>query len=409
MKYTKKAKLLAAAATALTMMVSASPLNVAAHNGTHTPNEYVVFQQKQVLFNQFGDLLKEKYNGTLTFEDQMENAETPEEMAGVITNLMSYIQTEYITPSSELNTFLASNTELKNVYNPYLYTIEETLSMLSETKALILENMTQDEFDSQVGDHMDAIEEHLEMFVTALNNYIVNNHVTLPASLKTALQDDMIYVEHTVKKGETLYSIAKKYGITVDELKETNEIDGVIGIGDVLYVPDSILHHIKASGSVYTVVKGDTLSKIAKTFNMTVTELKTLNKLTSNTVQIGKVLNVVYHTAPVVTPDPTPSNPVPTGTTYSVKKGDTLYSISKQKGVSVETLKQLNHLTSNTLKVGQTLILSTTSTPAGTYTVKKGDTLYSIAKNNNTTVAKLKTLNALKSDAVKIGQVLKVK
>lgn len=90
--------------------------------------------------------------------------------------------------------------------------------------------------------------------------------------------------------------------------------------------------------------------------------------------------------------------------TYIVKSGDSLWSIAKKYNTTVDSLKKINGLDSNLIKVGQVLNLS-----SDTYTVKKGDTLYSIARKYNTTVSNLKSINNLSSDIISIGQVLKVK
>ena len=89
---------------------------------------------------------------------------------------------------------------------------------------------------------------------------------------------------------------------------------------------------------------------------------------------------------------------------YTVKKGDTLWSIAKNNGTTVEKIKEINNLKSNLLSIGQKLLLSNNN-----YTVKKGDTLYSIAKKYNTTVSNLKSVNNLKSDLLSIGQKLIIK
>ena len=113
---------------------------------------------------------------------------------------------------------------------------------------------------------------------------------------------------------------------------------------------------------------------------------------------------------------------------YTVAKGDTLYSISRKYGVSVSELTQANSLSSDSvIKVGQTLVIPSAQNAAATvqapqtisaapatrsydsYTVQKGDTLYRIAKVNGITVDELKTLNNLNSSSVlKVGQVLKI-
>ena len=92
--------------------------------------------------------------------------------------------------------------------------------------------------------------------------------------------------------------------------------------------------------------------------------------------------------------------------TYKVVSGDSLYSIARKFNTSVDAIKELNNLTSNLLSIGQTLKIPTTSTTQKTYVVKSGDSLYSIAKNFNTTADKLKKLNNLSSNLLNIGQIL---
>lgn len=88
-------------------------------------------------------------------------------------------------------------------------------------------------------------------------------------------------------------------------------------------------------------------------------------------------------------------------------KGDSLYKIANKFNTTVNALKEKNNLTSNTLSIGQKLLIPTTSTNNKlTYTVKKGDNLYSIARTYNTTVDKLKSLNNLTSNTLSIGQTL---
>ena len=133
-------------------------------------------------------------------------------------------------------------------------------------------------------------------------------------------------------------SIANKYGTTVSNLKSLNGLTSDnLSIGQVLQIPSSSSSN---SGSIYTVKAGDSLWNIANKYGITVDELKNLNGLTSNILSIGQVLKV-------------PSG----GNTYTVKSGDSLWSIANRYGTSVDTLKSLNGLTSNTLMIGQVLNL----------------------------------------------------
>lgn len=119
--------------------------------------------------------------------------------------------------------------------------------------------------------------------------------------------------------------------------------------------------------STYKVVKGDTLFGIAKKFNMTVDDLKNLNGLASNNLNVGQTLKV--RTAGAATPTPTTPTQHQGGTsTYRVVAGDTLFGVAKKFGMTVDALKSLNGLTSNNLSVGQVLKISGSGSGSGTPT-----------------------------------------
>lgn len=145
--------------------------------------------------------------------------------------------------------------------------------------------------------------------------------------------------------------------------------------------------------STHTVATGDTLYGIASKYNLTVDQLKQLNNLTSNTIYPGQTLRIMA---------------IVNSNTYTVKSGDTLYSVAKSQNMSVDQLKQLNNLGSNMIYPGQTLQLSSTVAGGATYTVNPGDSLYGIAKSHNTSVDQLKQVNNLTSDTIYVGQVLTI-
>lgn len=134
-----------------------------------------------------------------------------------------------------------------------------------------------------------------------------------------------------------------------------------------------------SGNNFYTVVKGDSLWSIARKFGVTVQALRDANNLTSDVLSVGQVLRI-----PGSNEDN--GNVPPSGNvTYNVQRGDSLWSIASRYGISVNDLRQANNLTSDTLSVGQVLIIPGVSDgnegnngmgPSTTYTVVRGDTIF---------------------------------
>lgn len=161
--------------------------------------------------------------------------------------------------------------------------------------------------------------------------------------------------------------------------------------------------YVPLAGSDYYVVKkGDTLWSIARSYGLTVDKLKSLNNLTSNNLTIGDSLIVKDSSE-----NSDNSSSVDNNKYYIVKKGDSLYSIARRNNMTVDELKSLNNLTSNILSIGQKLIISSGSNvPNNVYVVKKGDTLWSIANNFNVSVNDLKNANNKSNNSLSIGEQL---
>ena len=209
---------------------------------------------------------------------------------------------------------------------------------------------------------------------------------------------------YIVKKGDTLYSIANKFNTTVDTLKRLNNLTtNTLSIGQILILPTN--EDIEIDTIIYTIKKGDTLYSIANKYNTTVDTLKRLNNLTTNDLKIGDTLIIPSS----IIEEEIEIPELPSTNTYTVKSGDTLYSIANKYKISANELKELNNLTSNLLRIGQVLIVPPLDNTINTYIVEKGDTLYSIARKFNTTVNILKELNSLTKDILSIGQTLKIK
>ena len=200
---------------------------------------------------------------------------------------------------------------------------------------------------------------------------------------------------YTVKKGDSLWKIANKYNTTVEKLKSANNLKtNTLSVGQKLVIP-SISVSPEVSDT-YIVQKGDSLWSIANKFNMTVSELKNLNNLTNNLLSIGQVLKIK---------DSSNNGKI----TYTVQKGDSLWVIANKYGITTEELKSYNNLKSNLLSIGQLLKIPQGKTSTeNIYTVKKGDSLWTIANRYNTTVEKIKVLNNLTSNLLSIGQHLKI-
>ena len=237
-------------------------------------------------------------------------------------------------------------------------------------------------------------------------NFLNNNYQELAEAVIGAVAnyagipytspEGVITNTYVVQRGDSLYSIAQRLGTTVNELKNLNNLtSNTLQIGQVLRIPTEEVY--EDNENIYVVKRGDSLYSIARDKNTTVEELKRLNNLTSNTLTIGQLLTL-----------PSPLLPEDT---YTVQRGDSLYSISQKFDTTVNALKEANNLTSNILSVGQILRIPSVeeSSPGVTYTVQRGDSLYSIAREFNTTVDEIKNLNNLTSNLLTIGQILIVR
>ena len=241
-------------------------------------------------------------------------------------------------------------------------------------------------FADSSGDDVNQIKNNWEELAEAVTKAIVE----YAGGTYQAPLDSNYY---TVQSGDSLWSISKKFGITVDELKQANNLSSnLLSVGQNLYIPTK---ETDVTTGEYVVEKGDTLYKIAQKFGTTVDNLKSINNLTTDSLAIGQILKVPTENASIDT------------NTYTVKSGDTLYGIASKYNTTVDEIKSLNNLTSNTLSIGQVLKVPSQSS-TNTYIVKSGDTLYGIANKYNTTVDKLKKLNNLTSNTLSIGQELKL-
>lgn len=173
--------------------------------------------------------------------------------------------------------------------------------------------------------------------------------------------------QHSVKAGETLYQIATQYKVTVEQLKQWNKLDNAtIQKGQELRVAapaDRADSQAQASAgqqaAVYhTVAKGETLFSIAQEYNLSTAQLKARNDLTNNQLTPGQQLKIRTKKAgDAEEGQAKKASDTSQERTHTVKKGDTLYSIAQQYDSSVKVIKEANDLRNPTLSPGQKLLV----------------------------------------------------
>ena len=165
---------------------------------------------------------------------------------------------------------------------------------------------------------------------------------------------------YTVKAGDTLYGISNQFGVSVTELAELNGIKGSnLPVGIILKIPTSVGNNPN-NMFMYTVKKGDSLYSIAKKYNTSVNEIMKLNYLTNTNLSVGQVIRIpeMYTKEDEMY--------LPNYINYTVKRGDTIYSIARDNNIDINTLIKDNSLVNNNLSIGQVLKIRT---PMGVNTI----------------------------------------
>lgn len=265
---------------------------------------------------------------------------------------------------------------------------------------------------------------------------------------------------HVVKRGETLTRIAEQYDTDVATLKRLNRMkSGELLVGQKLKLPSAassssaevtesrprppvvdqpepvVDSRAAASAtSVHTVTRGETLLRIAEKYDTTLAELRSLNNLKRDQVNVGQKLKVPSGkaaSAPVSSKSAADSSKAPSRgklEVYQVQRGDTLGKIAARYAVSMETIKFANQMHNNQVQVGQKLKIpldgaapkesdqdsgkasskSKESARPSHHKVKAGETLSGIADRYGVGLSQLRKYNHLKSDQVNVGQSLKI-
>jgi len=224
-----------------------------------------------------------------------------------------------------------------------------------------------------------------------LTAFLFTTFTTFSSAQKNALK-------HTVVVKENLNQIAKQYDVDVNELKKVNKLESdKILNGQILEIPRKDVHIVDG---------GETLYKIGQKYNLTAKELKSWNKLTSNKIHPSQELKLKPST------EGAPKN-IPTGSDFTAKGGsvysskhvvntkENLFRIADRYGLTVSELKAENKLITDDISIGQELVL-----PLQSHKVIRNETLSHIAKKYKVTVADLKKINNLKSSMIRRGKVL---
>ena len=244
---------------------------------------------------------------------------------------------------------------------------------------------------------------------------LLNSKVSIPETRKQESENSAIKY-YVVQAGNTLSGIASRFGTTVQALAQLNNITNpnLIYVGQVLkiYGDNKVQRGNNNFSTTYVVQSGDTLSGIASRFGTTVQELVQLNDISNpNLIYIGEVLKL-----PVSNSVKSGASSKQYQTTYVVQSGDTLSGIAARFGTTVQYLARINGIVNpNLIYVGQILKISSSGVSAqrgdstATYVVKSGDTLSGIALRFGTTVSNLVVLNDISNpNLIYPGQVLKV-
>ena len=177
--------------------------------------------------------------------------------------------------------------------------------------------------------------------------------------------DAGIITKHTVRSGESLYKIATDNGITVDELKAANNLtNDAVKAGQTLVIPakGEAAKHAAATKpeqktSKYTVRKGDNLGKIAAKHGITVDQLKELNNLTDNNIMVGQSIVVPGDGEQAATKPAKAERGKPRTTTHTVRSGETLGAIAEKYGTTVSAIKRASGIKSDRISIGQKLTI----------------------------------------------------
>ena len=192
-----------------------------------------------------------------------------------------------------------------------------------------------------------------------------NAHQEHRDSIGTETVNGKVFVIHSVGEKETLYAISRRYGASIESILQYNPTaDAGLEIGQILkvpYTPKKSVAVRASGGTTHTVAAKETMYSISKIYNVTIDEIKQWNNLSDNALSIGQQLIIKKgNSTTSSSPQATTAN-----TSAASKKGvhtvapkETMFSISKLYGISVAQLKDWNKLPGNEISIGQELIVA---------------------------------------------------
>lgn len=243
---------------------------------------------------------------------------------------------------------------------------------------------------------------HVALYTGAYENYV--------ARLQGQSND------YVVRRGDSLYEIAKANDTSVAALRALNNLQGnIIRPGQTLIVTASATTAPArpVADSTHRVSAGESLYIIANLNDTTVETLRTLNKLRSNMIHPGQILSLPVTAQAAAVAAQLPAASQVSNRQHRVRHGESLYIIARQNGTTVTAIRALNGLRNDTIHPGQELQLPSPGQPLAPsapleHRVRRGDSLWTIARRYGTSVRLLKSSNGLNNDNLQPGQILRV-